>query len=83
MGHLEEDELGAESGLVEVHEGGQLGQRDGGVQLEQLLEAGQVALLLHQPQEAPQLQPVCLLHIPRRNTTSDLLCELWRSERQW
>ncbi len=60
-GHLEEDELGAEGGLVEVHEGGELGQRDGRIQLEQLLQAGQVALLLHQAKETPQLQPVRLL----------------------
>ena len=44
--HLEEDELGAQGGLVDVHEGCQLGQADGGVQLEQLLQAGKVALLL-------------------------------------
>lgn len=68
--HLQQDELGAEGGLVEVHEGGQFGQRDGGVQLQQLLEAGQVALLLHQAQEAPQLQPVRLL----RAQQPDLKC---------
>ena len=43
-------------------ERGQLGQGDGGVQLEQLLEAGQVLLLLHHALEAPQLQPVRFLH---------------------
>lgn len=32
-----------------------------GVQLEELLEAGQVTLLVQQRQEHLQLQPVCLL----------------------
>ena len=61
QGYLEEHELAAKGGLVHVHEGGQLGQRDGCVQLEQLLEGGQVLLLLHHALEAPQLQPVRFL----------------------
>ncbi len=60
-GNLEKHELAAQGGLVHVHEGGQLGQRDGRVQLEQLLEGGQVLLLLHHALEAPQLQPVRFL----------------------
>ena len=60
--YLEEHELAAQGGLIHVHERGQLGQRYGGVQLQQLLEAGQMLLLLHHALEAPQLQPVCFLH---------------------
>ena len=58
---LEEHELGAQGGLVHVHERRQFRQRNRRVQLEQLLEAGQVALLRDQAQEAAQLQPVRLL----------------------
>lgn len=67
--HLEQHELRAQRGLVHVHERGELGQRDGRVQPQQLLEAGQVALLAHQAQEAAQLKPVRLLH-PANNKTS-------------
>ncbi len=69
--HLEEHELAAQGGLIHVHERGQLGQGDGGVELEQLLEAGQVLLLLHHALEAAQLQPVCFLYQHQDN-----LCQL-------
>ena len=59
--HLEQEQLSAQGGLVQVHEAGQLGQADGGVQLQQQLQGGQVALLHDQAQEAAQLQPVHLL----------------------
>lgn len=59
--YLEEHELAAQRSLIHVHEGGQLRQRDGCVQLQQLLEGRQVLLLLHHALEAPKLQPVRLL----------------------
>ena len=60
--HLEQDELAADRRLVEaVHQGGQFGQRDAAVELEQGLQVGQVPLLVDQAQEAAPLQPVRFL----------------------
>ena len=66
---LEQHELAAHGGLVQVHERGQLAQRHRRVQLQQLLQHGQVPLLVHQAQEAAQLQPVRLLR--RKRATPD------------
>lgn len=53
--YLEDLQLRAHSGRIHIQQAGQLGQRDGGVQLQQLLEGRQVALLMQESQEAPGL----------------------------
>ena len=59
--HLQHFELLLDSSFICVHEAGQFRQADGGVQLEELLQHRQLALLVHKGHEAPELLPVCLL----------------------
>ena len=75
---LEQHELAAHGGLVQVHERGQLAQRHRRVQLQQLLEHGQVPLLVHQAQEAAQLQPVRLLRHKRTMPDLTSICVIAR-----
>ena len=60
--HLQHFELLLDSSFICVHEAGQFRQADGGVQLEELLQHRQLALLVHKGHEAPELLPVCLLN---------------------
>ena len=55
--YLENLELVLDSSLVGVHEGRQLGQADGRVQLQELLQHWHLPLLVHKACEGPPLLP--------------------------